>query len=67
MTIRGNPSRFRLMTDDKPFPKERESFKRNRDSVNRKERRHGKKDFHERPFRERDDKPFRKTRRFGRK
>ena len=65
MTIRGNPSRFRLMTDDKPFPKERESFKRNRDSVNRKERRHGKKDFHERPFRERDDKPFRKTRRFG--
>ncbi len=68
MTIRGNPSRFRLMTDDKPMPKERESFggkKRRRDSMSRKERRHGK-DFRERPFRERDDRPFRKTRRFGR-
>ena len=68
MTIRGYPTKFRLMTDDKPFPKERPSFgeKRHRDSISRKERRHGKRDSHDRPFRERDDRPFRKTRRFGR-
>lgn len=74
MTIRGNPSKFRLMTDDKPLPSDHESFgerKRNRDFVSRRDRdrgdrRKGKKDFRERPFRERDDKPFRKTRRFGR-
>ena len=62
MTIRGNDAKFRLMTDDAPPPKERKSFK-------------GKKDFgkskkpkaKEKPFREfHGDKPFRKTRRFGR-
>lgn len=64
MTIRGNPSKFRLMTDDKPMPKDRESFgeRKRRDFVSRKdrERRHGKREF------ARDDRPFRKTRRFGR-
>lgn len=67
MTIRGNPSKFRLMTDDKPMPEEKPfgSKRKFRDSVSRKERRHGK-SFRERPFRERDDRPFRKTRRFGR-
>lgn len=62
MKIRGNPSRFRLMTDDKPFPKDKESSgeRKHRDFVSRKERRHGKREF------SRDDRPFRKTRRFGR-
>ena len=62
MTIRGNDAKFRLMTDDAPPPKDWKSFK-------------GKKDFgkgkkpkgKEKPFRESyGDKPFRKTRRFGR-
>ena len=61
MTIRGNDAKFRLMTDDAPPPKDR-GFK-------------GKKKFSkekkpwskEKPFREaHGDKPFRKTRRFGR-
>ena len=61
MTIRGNDAKFRLMTDDAPPPKDR-GFK-------------GKKKFgkekkpwsKEKPFREsHSDKPFRKTRRFGR-
>ena len=61
MTIRGNDAKFRLMTDDAPPPKDR-GFK-------------GKKKFSkekkpwskEEPFREsHGDKPFRKTRRFGR-
>ena len=61
MTIRGNDAKFRLMTDDAPPPKDR-GFK-------------GKKKFSkekkpwskEKTFREsHGDKPFRKTRRFGR-
>ena len=54
MTIRGNDAKFRLMTDDAPPPKDR-GFKGKKPK--------GK----EKPFRESyGDKPFRKTRRFGR-
>ena len=90
MTIRGNDSKFRLMTDEPPAgPREsresRRGFHRDRKFEggkpfeNRKARREkmfGDRKFHkdreERPFRkdhdERSfgDKPFRKTRRFGR-
>lgn len=64
MTIRGNPSRFRLMTDDKPLPKERESFRRDRSDryPDRRSKRHS---FGDRSFQRREDRPFRKTRRFG--
>ena len=100
ITIRGNDAKFRLMTDDAPPPRSRESFHRERG--NREERRGGfrkersgrgfggkfdkeggafknraerrrekfgdrdsnsRKDHDERDF---GDKPFRKTRRFGR-
>ena len=88
MTIRGNESRFRLMTDEPPTGpapgtkprarredrRERKSFHRGNDKPfeNRKARRekmfgdrkdHFRKDHDERSF---GDKPFRKTRRFGR-
>ena len=88
MTIRGNESRFRLMTDEPPTGpapgtkprarredrRERKSFHRGDDKPfeNRKARRekmfgdrkdHFRKDHDERNF---GDKPFRKTRRFGR-
>ncbi len=60
MTIRGNDAKFRLMTDDAPPPKERKSFKSKKDFGKKPK---GK----EKPFREfHGDKPFRKTRRFGR-
>lgn len=64
MTIRGNPSRFRLMTDDRPLPKERESFRRDRGDryPDRRSKRHS---FGDRSFQKREDRPFRKTRRFG--
>ena len=82
MTIRGNESRFRLMTDEPPTgpapgtkpraSRERKSFHRGEDKPfeNRKARR--EKMFGDKKFRkdhdERSfgDKPFRKTRRFGR-
>jgi ATP-dependent RNA helicase DeaD len=60
MTIRGNDAKFRLMTDDAPPPKERKSFRSKKDFGKKPK---GK----EKPFREfHGDKPFRKTRRFGR-
>jgi len=60
MTIRGNASKFRLMTDDVPPPKERKSFKK-KFGFEKKPRKK------EKPFKESaGDKPFRKTRRFGR-
>jgi len=60
MTIRGNASKFRLMTDDVPPPKERKSFKK-KFGFEKKPRKR------EKPFKESaGDKPFRKTRRFGR-
>ena len=60
MTIRGNDAKFRLMTDDAPPPKERKSFKK---KFGFEKKPKGK----EKPFREsHGDKPFRKTRRFGR-
>lgn len=62
MTIRGNDAKFRLMTDDAPPPKDRKSFKSKKDFGKSKKPK-GK----EKPFRESyGDKPFRKTRRFGR-
>lgn len=86
MTIRGNESRFRLMTDEPPrggerrsskrFHSERKHFGENRSEENfenRRARRERKfadsksEKQSERPFRERSgDRPFRKTRRFGR-
>lgn len=67
MTIRGNPSRFRLMTDDKPLPKEHGSFgERRRDRDDRySDRRSKRHSFGDRSFQKRGDRPFRKTRRFG--
>ena len=60
MTIRGNASKFRLMTDDVPPPKERKSFKK-KFGFEKKPRKK------EKPFKESaGDRPFRKTRRFGR-
>ena len=61
MTIRGNDAKFRLMTDDAPPPKDR-GFKSKKKFS--KEKKPWSK---EKPFREaHGDKPFRKTRRFGR-
>lgn len=61
MQIRGKPSRFRLMTDDKPLPEDRPG----RSHFGSKHR-DGGRPFRDRPFSERGDRPFRKTRRFGR-
>ena len=64
MSIRGNPSRFRLMTEDKPAlnPKRERGFVA-RDSFHAKSRAKHSESMKER----RGDKPFRKTRRFGRR
>ncbi|MCK9181741.1 MAG: DEAD/DEAH box helicase [Fibrobacteraceae bacterium] len=61
MQVRGNPSRFRLMTDDKPLPEESSGS-----SHFGSKRREGGRPFRDRPFSERGDRPFHKTRRFGR-
>ena len=80
MTIRGNDARFRVMTDEPPTgpapgtrPREGRSFHREKPFENRKARRARQfadrkpGQFDDKPFREKSgDKPFRKTRRFGR-
>ena len=80
MTIRGNDARFRVMTDEPPTgpapgtrPREGRGFHREKPFENRKARRARQfadrkpGQFDDKPFREKSgDKPFRKTRRFGR-